>query len=347
MFTRVRDDRRSEIDFIRLVLAGRIGPEADEEVDRCHITLNAQQGIPRLPPRRETTITRDIDFVIGLSRSLPYTTALSVWPVPPFKETLIKDNHLKSRAYDPEGDEIQVPMHEIPNVPLGKVEQRHVVRIFSPRLYTAASEDPSRVGLSQEDLALIYDRCLRHTMIQYLPETRYRWPTSYNIALTHARTSTGSLAFDTVDIAWRVLEQLAEIRAPLNKTLNWLPTILEDLVQLSVIAIDSILWWYLVYCGLAAIRLVLVTHFLYCRLMLVNLSRANVRTLSLDATLALSAVWIYTHNACFSPLEVLRVEDPDDADEDATLCPLYMTAVRTLLQSDESDEDEVASEGND
>ncbi|KAG1893108.1 uncharacterized protein F5891DRAFT_963475, partial [Suillus fuscotomentosus] len=102
-----------------------------------------------------------------------------------------------------------VPMHKIPNVPLGKVEQRHVVRIFFPRLYTAASEDPSRVGLSQEDLALIYDRCLRPTMIQYLPETRDRWPTSYNIALTHARTSTGSLAFNTVDVAWRVLEDLA------------------------------------------------------------------------------------------------------------------------------------------
>ncbi|KAG1893334.1 uncharacterized protein F5891DRAFT_1196566 [Suillus fuscotomentosus] len=102
IFTRVRDDRRSEIDFIRFVLAGRIGPEADEEVDQCRIILNAQQDIPHVPPRPETTITRDIDFVIGLSRSLPYTTALSVWPVPPFKETLIKDNHLKSRAYDPE-----------------------------------------------------------------------------------------------------------------------------------------------------------------------------------------------------------------------------------------------------
>ncbi|KAG1823821.1 uncharacterized protein BJ212DRAFT_1262604 [Suillus subaureus] len=208
MFTRVSDDLRSEIDFIRFVLAGRIGPEADEEVDRCRISLNAQQGVAPLPPRPETTITRDIDSVIGVSRSLPYTTALSVWPVPPFKETLTRDNHLKSHAYDAEGAEIQVPMHKIPNVPLGKVEQRHVVRIFFPRLYTAASEDPSWVGLSQEDLALIYDLCLRPMMIRYLPETRDRWPTSYNVALSHARTSTGSLAFNTVDVAWRVLEQL-------------------------------------------------------------------------------------------------------------------------------------------
>ncbi|KAG1823820.1 uncharacterized protein BJ212DRAFT_1476684 [Suillus subaureus] len=309
MFTRVSDDLRSEIDFIRFVLAGRIGPEADEEVDRCRISLNAQQGVAPLPPRPETTITRDIDSVIGVSRSLPYTTALSVWPVPPFKETLTRDNHLKSRAYDAEGAEIQVPMHKIPNVPLGKVEQRHVVRIFFPRLYTAASEDPSWVGLSQENLALIYDH--------------------------------------TVDVAWRVLERVADVRVPLHMTLNWLPTIPEDLVQLSIIAIDSRLCWYLVHYGLAAIRLVLVTYFIYCRLVLVNLSRPDVRTRYLDATLALSAVCVYILDARFTRPEVLRIEDPDHAHADASLCPLYMTVVRTCLQPDESDEHEVSFKWND
>lgn len=100
-------------------------------------------------------------------------------------------------------------MHKIPNIPLGKVEQRHVVRIFFPRLYTAASENPSWVGLSQEDFALIYDRCIRPIMTQYLPQTRDRWPTSYNSALIHARTLTGSIAFNTVDVTWHILEELA------------------------------------------------------------------------------------------------------------------------------------------
>ncbi|KAG1861526.1 hypothetical protein DFJ58DRAFT_872254 [Suillus subalutaceus] len=253
MFTRAHDGLQSEVDSIRFALAGRVGPEADEEVDRCQIRLNAQQGIAPIPPRPESTITRDIDpvigvsrslpdvrarslddtlalgavcvymlnacftgpaedfgwerltvpqsleprrgsnvyvspagapgapsshapaggyapppgpppqggsgeyrfslingevgqsaqsyshtptitrdidSVIGVSRSLPYTTALSIWPVPPFRETLTKDNHVKSRAYNAEGAQIQVPMHRIPNVPLGKVEQRHVVRSF-------------------------------------------------------------------------------------------------------------------------------------------------------------------------------------------------------------------------
>lgn len=41
MFTHVHDDLQSEIDFIRFALAGRVGPEADEEVDQCRISLNA------------------------------------------------------------------------------------------------------------------------------------------------------------------------------------------------------------------------------------------------------------------------------------------------------------------
>ncbi|KAG1861501.1 hypothetical protein DFJ58DRAFT_657457 [Suillus subalutaceus] len=209
MFTRAHDGLQSEVDFIRFALAGRVGPEADEEVDRCQIRLNAQQGIAPIPPRPESTITRDIDSVIGVSRSLPYTTALSIWPVPPFRETLTKDNHVKSRAYNAEGAQIQVPMHRIPNVPLGKVEQRHVVRIFFPRLYAAASEDPSWVGLSQEDFALIYDKCLRPLMLEHLPDSRDRWPTSYNIALTHSRTLTGSIALNSVDVPWRVLHHIA------------------------------------------------------------------------------------------------------------------------------------------
>ncbi|KAG1722084.1 hypothetical protein EDD22DRAFT_790496, partial [Suillus occidentalis] len=363
---------------------------------------------------------------------------------------------------------------------------------FFPRLYATASEDPRWVGLSQDDFALIYDRCLRPLIIEYLPETRDRWPTSYNAALTHARTLTGSISFNTVDVAWRVLEQLAiplltklgeekeefkdayfvhelrgkknaamhdgtdpvarqmalddvfehvdtleldprqwhvdvaltiglqghvvtwrssshrevlnflmpgagpqridrltnnktafhfdrhlqikefagfrastanvagadgisyvqaycteknvtyslnpgvfrrrrakelldrkaeekiisdldimsgvffectgdgpvagrdgcarlEIRVPLDKALDYLPTIPEDLAQRSVIAIDRRAWWYFVYYRLAAIRLVLV-----------NLSKADPKARSTDATLALGAVCIYMLNACFT-----------------------------------------------
>jgi hypothetical protein len=96
LYTQMQDDQ-SEVDFIRFVLAARVGPLADEELDRCQVRLNCLQGIPPLP---ETDITRDLDSVIGISDTLPYTSTLSIWPLPPFKETLKKDNHVKSRAYN-------------------------------------------------------------------------------------------------------------------------------------------------------------------------------------------------------------------------------------------------------
>ncbi|KAG1770786.1 hypothetical protein EV702DRAFT_1202257 [Suillus placidus] len=73
-----------------------------------------------------------------------------------------KDNHAQSHAYNAQGDKILVPMHKIPNVPLGKVQQRHVVRILFPRLYSADGAAP----VSQKDLALIYDNCLRPTLAE-------------------------------------------------------------------------------------------------------------------------------------------------------------------------------------
>lgn len=92
-------DPLSELAFVRFVLAGRVGPNADEEPDQGCVTLNCLQGLPPLPPTR---ITRDLDSAIGVSHTLPYTSALGVWPVPPFKETLKKDNHARGIAYESE-----------------------------------------------------------------------------------------------------------------------------------------------------------------------------------------------------------------------------------------------------
>ncbi|KIK32002.1 hypothetical protein CY34DRAFT_102396, partial [Suillus luteus UH-Slu-Lm8-n1] len=119
-------------------------------------------------------VTRDLDSVIGVSDTLPYTSTLSIWPLSPFRETLRKDNHVKSHAYDSQSAEVQVPMHKIPNMPLGKVQQRHVVRIFFPRLYNAQWPVDR---LPQDKLALIYDRCFCPMMLEIVPELRDMLPT--------------------------------------------------------------------------------------------------------------------------------------------------------------------------
>ncbi|KAG1784439.1 uncharacterized protein HD556DRAFT_1251332, partial [Suillus plorans] len=100
-----------------------------------------------------------------------------------------------------------VPMHKIPNVPLGKVQQRHVVRIFFPRLYSA----DGAAMVSQENLALVYDRCLRPTLAEVLPEFADRAPTSYAAAYMQAKTRAGGLAFNTLDVPWNRLEEVATV----------------------------------------------------------------------------------------------------------------------------------------
>lgn len=48
----------------------------------------------------QTRISRDLDSAIRVSCMLPYTRALVIWPIPPFKEMLMKDNHAQSHAYN-------------------------------------------------------------------------------------------------------------------------------------------------------------------------------------------------------------------------------------------------------
>ncbi|KAG0693109.1 hypothetical protein DFH29DRAFT_1007643 [Suillus ampliporus] len=117
-----------------------------------------------------------------------------------------------------------------------------------------------------------------------------------------------------------------EVWVLLDKVLNWLPTLPEEIVQCSVVAINRKLWWFFVYYCLAAIHLVLI-----------NLVKADARACCLDSTLALGAVCIYMLNACFTrPAEGFGweslietscqqvLEDPDNNmdDEDTPTMPI-------------------------
>ncbi|KAG1804175.1 uncharacterized protein BJ212DRAFT_1304390 [Suillus subaureus] len=165
-----KGDLQSEVDFIHFMLAGSVGPQA-------------------------------------------------VWPLTPFKETLRKDNHIKSKAYDAQarhilimklymltmnqGTEICVPMHKIPNVALGKVQQRH-----TPRLYSASSLG---VEVSQVDLALICDHCLHPMMAKVILESTDQWLASYATAYTQFRNCFRTLTFSSINIPWYRLEDVTQI----------------------------------------------------------------------------------------------------------------------------------------
>jgi len=78
--------------FLQFVLAGRT--EVEDTIR--HVTLNACQG---LAPPYDYAVSRDYDSLIGVSYDLPYTCHLAINPVPPFRDTLFKHNHMKSLAY--------------------------------------------------------------------------------------------------------------------------------------------------------------------------------------------------------------------------------------------------------
>jgi hypothetical protein len=76
--------------FLRFVLAGRL--HRNNQLAR--IFINARQGV-YAPPISEYKLYRDIDSVIGITRDLPFKLSMAIFPLPPFRDTLTQDNHLK------------------------------------------------------------------------------------------------------------------------------------------------------------------------------------------------------------------------------------------------------------
>lgn len=87
--------KEASLTFCKFVLAGR----AQRDGVGRHISVNPCQAL--VIPRRYN-ITRDYDSLIGASWDLPYSKPLALFPVPPFRDTLRKSNHLNSRAYSPQ-----------------------------------------------------------------------------------------------------------------------------------------------------------------------------------------------------------------------------------------------------
>jgi hypothetical protein len=90
------------IKLINFMLCGRFGDcvagggfETEERV-----SVNPRMD-GRVPLIDEIMLTRDYDSAIGITRTLPFTRPLAVYPVPPFGETLKRDNHIMHAIMDP------------------------------------------------------------------------------------------------------------------------------------------------------------------------------------------------------------------------------------------------------
>ena len=78
------------ITFTHFMCSGRT---IVEDLGEVRVTVNCRQGAD--PPRDgEYQLRRDFDSAIGITRDLPFSTALAVFPMPSFADTLKRSNHV-------------------------------------------------------------------------------------------------------------------------------------------------------------------------------------------------------------------------------------------------------------
>lgn len=80
----------------------------------------------------------------------------------------------------------------------GKVQNRHITRVFFPRLYKKNGVIDARVD--QNTMRLIYDDCLRPAVIHAVDEDQCHWPPSYKAYMALAKDRQGRLHLGTIDI---------------------------------------------------------------------------------------------------------------------------------------------------
>ena len=76
------------MDLINAALCGRVIVDQQEH----RVILNARQDLdhPDHP-----SFTRDFDSAIGITCNFPFTAALNIYPIPNFRDTLKRSNHIQ------------------------------------------------------------------------------------------------------------------------------------------------------------------------------------------------------------------------------------------------------------
>ncbi|KAG1854262.1 hypothetical protein F4604DRAFT_1883348 [Suillus subluteus] len=89
---------------------------------------------------------------------------------------------------------------------LGKVDRRHITRIFFPGLY-CKGQNPA---IPPETMTLIYEKCLRPAVVSLNPVDRSRWPITYSNAMDLARDQKGQFHFGTLGPKLREMFQMQD-----------------------------------------------------------------------------------------------------------------------------------------
>jgi hypothetical protein len=77
--------------FLKLVLAGMA---LNEQGETIRVRLTPEAETPYFNSLDGVIAVRDFDSLLGVSRDLPFIQSFSIFPVPSFRDTLVKKNHL-------------------------------------------------------------------------------------------------------------------------------------------------------------------------------------------------------------------------------------------------------------
>jgi hypothetical protein len=91
--------------FARYIVAGRLVGADDHR--RVFVNARQESHAPQYP---HYELRRDLDSVIGMTRDLPFSQAMSVFPMASFEDTLKKDNHLTRLVPGPNVSPPQLPV---------------------------------------------------------------------------------------------------------------------------------------------------------------------------------------------------------------------------------------------
>lgn len=109
---------------------------------------------------------------------------------------------------------MSVDLHRIPNVCLSTADVRQKTLIFFPRMYTRGEAR----HLTKEELALLYDSCLRPAIATVVPSSLSHWPVSYQACLMAMKDKRNQFHPTRRDIPSHRLDQLCtELRNNLDQ----------------------------------------------------------------------------------------------------------------------------------
>ncbi|KAF9491159.1 hypothetical protein BDN71DRAFT_1398751, partial [Pleurotus eryngii] len=174
------DDPNIDRDLITFGLTG-IDPETETRYRLNMVNnyrLRDDSGIPNM--------TRDYDSFIGFTDHIPITRDLYLYALPPHHiSTIAQSMHLKIPFHTSTGVQDLDPS-QVPNVLLGKYNDRHQLRIFFPSLWSATRIS---VKLTGEEAEMLYNEILQPTVATVAPALAKDWPTSLEAERFRSKTS--------------------------------------------------------------------------------------------------------------------------------------------------------------